>query len=164
MKHVFGTLTVAALMSACSPHSSTAQPATPAAGGDKDAHGCMASAGYTWSPLRGQCIRIFEAGLAFAPSGDNPDQTLQAFVVMPEPGSTPAQKAELHLPGAGQPTPLQAVPVPEGETRPVVLENKSAGVQIEYSRDDYLLNLHGRPMFVRHGQDNTRLDALLSNR
>ena len=29
-------------------------------GGDKDAHGCLASAGYTWSVLKKQCIRVFE--------------------------------------------------------------------------------------------------------
>jgi hypothetical protein len=164
MKHVFGTLTVAALMSACSPHPSTAQPASPTAGGDKDAHGCLASAGYTWSPLRAACIRIFETGVAFAPSDDNPDQTLQAFVVMPLPANTPPQEAELYLPGQSAPMPLQAVRVPEGETQPVVLQNKAAGVEIEYVRDDYLLRLQGKLVFVRHGQDNAPLDALLGNR
>jgi len=164
MKRVFGTLTVAALMSACSPDPSTAQPASPIAGGGKDAHGCLASAGYTWSPLRAACIRIFEAGLAFAPSSDNPDQTLQAFVVMSLPAATPHQQAELYLPGQSAPLALQAVPVPEGETRPVVLQNKAAGVEIDYVRDDYWLRVRGRPMYVRHGQDNAPLDALLGNR
>ena len=164
MKRVFGTLTVAALMSACSPDPSTAQPASSTAGGDKDAHGCLASAGYSWSPLRGECIRIFEAGLAFAPSSDNPDQTLQAFVVMPLPAATPPQQAELYLPGQSAPLALQAVRVPEGETQPVVLQNKAAGVEIDYVRDDYWLRVRGRPMYVRHGQDNAPLDALLGNR
>jgi len=164
MKRVFGTLTVAALMSACSPHPSTAQPASPTAGGDKDAHGCLASAGYTWSPLRAACIRIFEAGLAFAPSGDNPDQTLQAFVVMPLHAATPPQQAELYLPGQSAPLALQAVRVPEGETQPVVLQNKAAGVEIDYVRDDYWLRVRGRTMYVRQGQDNALLDALLGNR
>lgn len=33
-------------------------------GGDKDKHGCLLSAGYTWSQLRDSCIRPFEEGIA----------------------------------------------------------------------------------------------------
>lgn len=29
-------------------------------GGDKDTHGCIASAGYTWSTLKDSCVRPFE--------------------------------------------------------------------------------------------------------
>lgn len=29
-------------------------------GGDKDAHGCLTAAGYTWSVVKKQCIRVFE--------------------------------------------------------------------------------------------------------
>ena len=36
------------------------QPSTteemPMVGGDRDEHGCIGSAGYTWSALRGECI------------------------------------------------------------------------------------------------------------
>ncbi|MBL1409963.1 hypothetical protein [Sphingobacterium faecale] len=35
-----------------------------AVGADKDKHGCLLSAGYTWSQLRGECIRPFEQGIA----------------------------------------------------------------------------------------------------
>ena len=80
------------------------------------------------------------------------------------PAATPHQQAELYLPGQSAPLALQAVPVPEGETRPVVLQNKAAGVEIDYVRDDYWLRVRGRPMYVRHGQDNAPLDALLGNR
>jgi hypothetical protein len=37
-----------------------AQPTQPKAGVDKDAHGCIASAGYTYSQLKKECIRTFE--------------------------------------------------------------------------------------------------------
>lgn len=33
---------------------------TPKAGAGKDAHGCVASAGYTYSKLKKDCIRVFE--------------------------------------------------------------------------------------------------------
>ena len=32
----------------------------PKAGADKDAHGCIASSGYTYSELKKECIRTFE--------------------------------------------------------------------------------------------------------
>ncbi len=34
-----------------------------AVGADSDAHGCKASAGYTWSVIKNNCIRIFEGTL-----------------------------------------------------------------------------------------------------
>ena len=30
-------------------------------GGQKDEHGCLVPAGYTWSALKQECVRIFEA-------------------------------------------------------------------------------------------------------
>jgi hypothetical protein len=33
---------------------------TPIVGGDQDEHGCKASAGYTWSSIKNECIRVFE--------------------------------------------------------------------------------------------------------
>jgi len=163
MKRVTTTLAMTALMTACSPSPPDAA-FKPASGADRDAHGCTASAGYSWSLLRGQCIRIFEVGVAFVPYDEKINPTQQAFVVMPEPGPATALKAELHLPGKDAPMALEAVPVPEGETRPTVLENKAEGVTIEYERDDYLLYIKGQLAFYRHGQDNTLLDALLAKR
>lgn len=32
-------------------------------GADRDEHGCIASAGYTWSEVRQDCIRLFEQGI-----------------------------------------------------------------------------------------------------
>src|SRR6218665_380242 len=36
--------------------------AAPLVGADSDAHGCKASAGYTWSQVQEKCLRLFEAG------------------------------------------------------------------------------------------------------
>jgi hypothetical protein len=36
-------------------------------GGDKDAHGCIASAGYTWSGVQNRCIRLWEDGIKLEP-------------------------------------------------------------------------------------------------
>lgn len=38
-------------------------PRTPMPGADSDEHGCKASAGYTWSEVQKDCIRVFEKGI-----------------------------------------------------------------------------------------------------
>ena len=35
-------------------------PATPLVGGDKDSHGCIGSAGYTWCATKNKCLRVWE--------------------------------------------------------------------------------------------------------
>ena len=41
-------------------------------GENKDEHGCLTAAGYTWSELRRDCIRIFENGVRQQPGGGFP--------------------------------------------------------------------------------------------
>ncbi len=33
---------------------------TPIVGGDKDAHGCIGSAGYSWCAVKNKCLRVWE--------------------------------------------------------------------------------------------------------
>ena len=53
-------------------------------GDDKDEHGCIASAGYTWSEVQKDCIRLWEKGVRLA-SVDDAEITL--FIVF-SPDST----------------------------------------------------------------------------
>ena len=53
-------------------------------GDDKDEHGCIASAGYTWSEVQKDCIRLWEKGVRLA-SVDDVENTL--FIVF-SPDST----------------------------------------------------------------------------
>lgn len=48
----------AALLSAC------AGPAAPRVGGDRDAHGCIGSAGYAWCAREAACVRPWELAAA----------------------------------------------------------------------------------------------------
>ena len=67
------------------------------AGADRDAHGRIGSAGYTWSALRKACIRVFEAGVRLDAAEPSQGATLSAFVVFAQTkGEGPA---ELFLPG-----------------------------------------------------------------
>jgi hypothetical protein len=68
----------------------------PMVGNDADEHGCKASAGYRWSVLRNDCIRIFEAGVRLDPVAKDLEQSLSAFVVVKTDSSN--QEIELFVP------------------------------------------------------------------
>lgn len=82
----------AGLLSACGQKKAQQEPEAkqePAAmvGYDKDEHGCKASAGYTWSEVRQDCIRVFESGIRM----EGTDGKSTAFLVF----STDSSKVEL---------------------------------------------------------------------
>lgn len=68
----------------------------PMVGNDADEHGCKASAGYRWSVLRNECIRIFEVGVRLDPVAKDLEQSLSAFVVIKTDSSD--QEIELFVP------------------------------------------------------------------
>ncbi len=51
-------------------------------GNDKDAKGCLASAGYRWSNLKKECIRVFELPIQLA----NADSSFSAGVIISQDG------------------------------------------------------------------------------
>ncbi|MHA3789941.1 hypothetical protein ACX0HA_17170 [Flavobacterium hauense] len=69
-------------------------------GTDKDAHGCVASAGYRWSKLKEECIRVFEDGYRLNSIEELKGESMakSAFVVFEEEGD----RAELYLPDADE--------------------------------------------------------------
>ena len=91
------TLTLLAaslLLAACS---APEQPMTGTMpGSDRDSHGCIGSAGYQWSPLANQCVRLFEQGVRLNPTDTS--QTSSAFVLF----NADQTQAELHLPSGEQ--------------------------------------------------------------
>lgn len=94
------------MLMACNTHTTTqqddslkvepAQTPPPMVGNDADPHGCKASAGYRWSVLRNECIRIFEAGVRLDPVAKDLEQSLSAFVVVKTDSSD--QEIELFVP------------------------------------------------------------------
>jgi hypothetical protein len=67
-------------------------------GADKDKNGCLATAGYTWSVLKQDCVRLFETAFVLAPiqSPETTDAVLVTYVLV----STDGLKAEVFLPGS----------------------------------------------------------------
>ena len=60
MKKLF--LIIATALTVVSCHTGK-QAGKPMPGADRDRHGCIASAGYTWSKVRKDCVRTFEEGI-----------------------------------------------------------------------------------------------------
>lgn len=65
-----------------------------AVGADLDAHECVVSGGYTWSSVRGRCLRLWEEGIALK-DAQNPKASFVAYAVLSDSGA----QAELFLPG-----------------------------------------------------------------
>ena len=60
----------------------TATEEAPMVGDDRDEHGCIGSAGYTWSALRGECIQTFEVGTRLNPVDVKEEEAvISAFIV-----------------------------------------------------------------------------------
>ncbi|MGV9003794.1 hypothetical protein [Flavobacterium sp.] len=66
---------------------------------DKDENGCLASAGYIWSKLNKECIKLF-TGVQLNPidKPQNDDETKSAYIMF----NADANQAELFLPNAPQ--------------------------------------------------------------
>ena len=62
-------------------------------GGDRDAHGCIGSAGYTYSILKNDCIRIFEQEIKLLGTNETIGVGSQTAVVF----SNDKKKAEVFL-------------------------------------------------------------------
>lgn len=110
MKKTF-TLSIAALaFTACNngtpqqTDNPAEEPTTPQqemmVGGDRDEHGCIGSAGYSWSALRGECIQVFEVGTRLNPMDvEQEEAVISAFIVSKEGNNS---QVELFITGEDQ--------------------------------------------------------------
>lgn len=64
-------------------------------GGDTDANGCIGSAGYTYSTIKKECIRIFEQQIKLEDTNTSDAVTTQTCVIF----SADNKKAEIFLDG-----------------------------------------------------------------
>lgn len=144
---------------ACQPHENLqAATLTPVAGADRDAKGCIGSAGYVWSALQSRCLRVFEEGLAFGPTPANPDRILQAFVLMDRSATAggKAPVAELFWPGQAQPIAMRRA---SGQTE-TVLDGAKGQIQLVRNVSDYQIVFKGQALFARPMHMSESLTAL----
>ena len=89
----------------------------PLVGADRDEHGCISSAGFSWSELQQTCVQLWEAGVRLDPiEVKEGDAVISAFVLFNKDES----KAEVVLPNK------------EGS---VILDKKSENF---YEKDEYM--------------------------
>lgn len=74
----------------------SAQLSPKGAGSDKDKHGCKGSAGYTFSVIKNDCVRIFEEKIQLKEVDTKKSYTSNAAVILSEDG----KKAEIFLPSS----------------------------------------------------------------
>ena len=85
-------------------------------GADRDEHGCITSAGFSWSELQQTCVQLWEAGVRLDPiEVKEGDAVISVFVLFNEDES----KAEVVLPKEGS----------------VILDKKSENL---YEKGEYL--------------------------
>jgi hypothetical protein len=63
-------------------------------GGDKDVHGCIGSAGYTYSQIRNTCVRVFEQKIKLNEVSSDKSYTSMTAVIF----SKNMKKAEIFIP------------------------------------------------------------------
>lgn len=87
----------------------------PAVGADRDAHGCISSAGYTFSALKDKCVRLWEEGVTLLPSDMQDGAVMAAYAILQD------SKGELYLPG---------------RTTPITMGQQYVGGQAQYNATD----------------------------
>ncbi|WP_288441436.1 hypothetical protein [uncultured Chryseobacterium sp.] len=71
-----------------------AQKSTPVLGGDRDVHGCIGSAGYTYSQLRNNCIQTFNQKIKIKEVNSDKSYTSMTAVIF----NKSMTKAEVFIP------------------------------------------------------------------
>ena len=134
---------------------------TQIAGSDRDAHGCIASAGYVWSPLTGACVRVFEAGLPFEPMAINPEQNYRVYLVTSLSSSGKLKAAELFWPNESTPWTMEVIHQASSGVRPLVLQSKEHKVKIYRNEDAaYLLEQDGKVLYIFGPKKGNPLDTI----
>ncbi|HJG74755.1 MliC family protein [Alistipes ihumii] len=123
---------------------------TTAVGADRDAHGCIGSAGYVWSQVREECIRPFEAGIRMAPAAE-PDATTAAYIVFAEDSS----RAELFLPDGQKTEILDRRTLPGGGSAWNVEDDDTKNVRLANGR--WIIEQRGKTLYEQYEAPITTL-------
>ena len=134
----------AVLAAACS---AAPDNAAPAVGSDRDTHGCIGSAGYTWSAVRQACVRLWEEGTALMPVVEIENPVLVAYVVR----SANWKEAEVFLPNTQNALELTL------QVNPAQTQWSDAGGewQLFYNKEQgWLLTQNGAAVYQAPAQGN----------
>ena len=110
-----------------------AQKITPkGVGSDKDKHGCIGSAGYTFSVIKNDCVKLFEEKVQLKEANPQKSYTSNAVVILSKDG----KKAELFIPDAKGSIILNRTLEYRDTT---VYKNKKGAYNLTKDKDNYTL-------------------------
>ncbi|AZA85255.1 hypothetical protein C1637_05380 [Chryseobacterium lactis] len=101
-----------------------AQQKAPVLGGDRDVHGCKGSAGYTYSQIKNDCVRVFEQKIKLKEVNSDKSYTTMTAVIF----SKDMKRAEIFI--------------PDGNAKSIILEREGKNKiwkSGSYIKDNYLL-------------------------
>ena len=75
-------------------------------GGDRDVHGCINSAGYTYSQIKNDCVRVFDQKIKLKEVGSDKSYTTMTAVIF----SKDMKRAEIFI--------------PDGKAKSIILEKE----------------------------------------
>lgn len=101
-----------------------AQQKTPVLGGDRDVHGCIGSAGYTYSQIKNVCIKVFAQKIKLKEVGSDNGSTSMTAVIF----SKDMKRAEVFI--------------PEGNAKSIILDREGKSKMWKsgsYIKETYVL-------------------------
>lgn len=101
------------------------QQKTPVVGGDKDVHGCRVSAGYTYSQIKNDCVRVFEQKIKLKEVNSDKNYTSMTAVIF----SKDMKRAEIFI--------------PDGNAKSIILDRQGKGKiwkSGSYIKETYVLS------------------------
>lgn len=127
---------------------------TPLVGNDADEHGCKNSAGYTWSILKNECIRIFEEGVKFSPV--NSSSTQNAYLVfISDPKQL--QNAELFLPNFKQGILLDEKRQVTTSNEKIIFENQLHKIVVIQTESNFQIQENGLILYTQEYNNTSGL-------
>jgi len=118
-----------------------AQKTTPkAVGSDKDKHGCIGSAGYTFSVVKDKCIKLFEEKIQLKEADSKKSYVANAVVILSKDG----KKAEVFMPDAKGSIILTRALEYRDTT---VYKNKKGAYELSKDKDSYTLKKSKKIIF-----------------
>ncbi|SFN02303.1 hypothetical protein SAMN05421594_0430 [Chryseobacterium oleae] len=101
-----------------------AQQKSPVLGGDRDVHGCIGSAGYTYSQIKNVCIKVFAQKIKLKEVGSDKSSTSMTAVIF----SKDMKRAEVFI--------------PEGNAKSIILDREGKSKMWKsgsYIKETYVL-------------------------
>ncbi|CAD0219455.1 hypothetical protein KYG33_06605 [Chryseobacterium sp. D764] len=115
-----------------------AQKQAPVLGGDRDVHGCIGSAGYTYSQLKNNCIKTFNQKIKLKEVNSDKSYTSMTAIIF----TKDMKKAEVFI--------------PDGAAKSIILNKEGKGKiwkSGDYIKDSYVLTPYKKSYQIKKNDE-----------